>query len=302
MASAVVHAGITIEYEVHGQGEPLLLVMGLGGQLVSWPDSVVNGLVDRGFQVVIFDNRDIGLSSKGTMAAPSVPKTLAAMASRRFAKSEYLLSDMANDAVGLLDHLEIQRAHIVGISMGGMIAQTVAINHGHRVKTLTSVMSTTGNRKVGRPKTGDLFKLAKLTKGTSDTAVERNIELFRMISGTSFNEPSIRTLTERAFKRSYDADGVARQTAAIMASPDRTKDLHKVSTPTLVIHGLEDTLVGPSGGFATTKAIPRARMLVFPDMGHNLPAARENEILDAIVDVAALGGFRRTSAAHDESL
>ncbi len=292
MTSAVVSTGITLEYEIHGTGEPLVLVMGLGGQLVSWPDSFVNGLVDRGFQVIVFDNRDIGLSSKGTTAPPSIGQTLAALLSRRLAKSEYLLADMAADAAALLDHLEIPSAHIVGISMGAMIAQTIAINHANRAKSLTSIMSTTGSRRVGQPRMRHLLKLAKLTKGTADDAVERNIEVFRMISGSSFNEADTRILSERAFKRNYDPDGVARQTAAIAASPDRTPALRQLRVPTLVVHGLEDTLVSPSGGFATTKAIPGARMLVFPDMGHNLPAAREGEIIDAIVDVARLGGFR----------
>lgn len=292
MTSTVVSTGITLEYEIHGTGEPLMLVMGLGGQLVSWPDSFVNGLVDSGFQVIVFDNRDIGLSSKGTNAPPSIRQTLAALLSRRLAKSDYLLADMAADAAALLDHLEIPSAHIVGISMGGMIAQTIAINHANRAKSLTSIMSTTGSRRVGQPRFRDLPKLAKLTKGTADDAVERNIEVFRMISGSSFNEADTRILSERAFKRNYDPDGVARQTAAIAASPDRTPALFQLRVPTLVVHGLEDTLVGPSGGFATTKAIPGARMLVFPDMGHNVPAAREGEIIAAIVDVARLGGFR----------
>ena len=292
MPSAPLVSGITIEYEVHGTGEPLLLVMGLGGQLVSWPDSVIDGLVDRGFQVIVFDNRDIGLSTKGTTPPPSLGQTLAALLSRRFAKSEYLLADMAADAVGLLDHLQLPSAHIVGISMGGMIAQTVAINHPSRVKSLTSIMSTTGSRRVGQPRTRDLGKLAKLTKGGADTAVERNIEVFRMISGSSFDESATRVLSERAYKRNYDPDGVARQTAAIAASPDRTPDLRRLRVPTLVVHGLEDTLVKPSGGFATTKAIPGTRMLVFPDMGHNLPVSRETETLDAVVDIAVLGGFK----------
>ena len=295
MTSAVVPTGITLEYVVHGTGEPLVLVMGLGGQLVSWPDSFVNGLVDRGFQVIVFDNRDIGLSSKGTTAAPSIGQTVAALLSRRFAKSEYLLGDMASDTVALLDHLEIPSAHIVGISMGGMIAQTIAINHASRAKSLTSIMSTTGSRRVGQPRMRDLPKLAKLTKGTADDAVKRNIDVFRMISGSSFNEADTRILSERAFKRNYDPDGVARQTAAIAASPDRTPVLRQLRVPALVVHGLEDTLVRPSGGFATTKAIPHARMLVFPDMGHNLPIAREGEIIDAIVGVARLGGFRSPS-------
>lgn len=302
MPSAALSTGVTIEYEVHGSGEPLLLVMGLGGQLVSWPDSVVGGLVDRGFQVIVFDNRDIGLSTKGATPPPTIARSLAALLSRRFATSEYLLSDMADDAVGLLDHLQLRRAHIVGISMGGMIAQTIAINHPTRAKSLTSIMSTTGSRRVGQPRKRNLLKLLKLTKGGADTAVERNIEVFRIISGSSFDEAETCVLSERAFKRNYDPDGVARQAAAIAASPDRTPALRTLRLPALVVHGLQDTLVGPSGGFATTAAIPGARMLVFPDMGHNIPAVRGSEIFDAIVHIATLAGFQPEPATREAAV
>ena len=282
MASTTVSTGITLEYEVHGEGDPLLLVMGLGGQLVAWPATFIAGLVDRGFQVITFDNRDIGLSTKIDAAPPTKTQTAMFSISRRFAKSAYLLSDMAKDAVGLLDALNIERAHVVGMSMGGMIAQTMAIEHPSRVRSLTSIMSTTGNPRVGRPKTSVLLRAGKLTRGSKETFPDRQAALFKLFSGSLYDELEIREVAKLSVERNFTPDGTARQMAAIMASPDRTPQLKKLNVPTLVVHGLEDGLVQPSGGYATTKAIPGARLLAFPDMGHNLPQARIPEILDEI--------------------
>ena len=282
MASTTVSTGITLEYEVHGDGDPLLLVMGLGGQLVAWPATFIAGLVDRGFQVITFDNRDIGLSTKIDAAPPTKTQSAMFSISRRFAKSAYLLSDMAKDAVGLLDALNIERAHVVGMSMGGMIAQTMAIEHPSRVRSLTTIMSTTGNPRVGRPKTSVLLRAGKLTRGSKETFPERQASLFKLFSGSLYDELEIREVAKLSVERNFTPDGTARQMAAIMASPDRTPQLKKLNVPTLVVHGLEDGLVQPSGGYATTKAIPGARLLAFPDMGHNLPQARIPEILDEI--------------------
>jgi len=282
MASTTVSTGITLEYEVHGDGEPLLLVMGLGGQLVAWPSSFIAGLVDRGFKVITFDNRDIGLSTKIDAAPPTKLQSAMFSISRRFAKSAYLLSDMAKDAVGLLDALNIERAHVVGMSMGGMIAQTMAIEHPSRVRSLTSIMSTTGNPRVGRPKTSVVVRALKLTGGSKETFADRQASLFKLFSGSLYDELEIREVAKLSLERDFTPDGTARQMAAIMASPDRTPQLKKLNVPTLVVHGLEDGLVQPSGGYATTKAIPGARLLAFPDMGHNLPQARIPEILDEI--------------------
>jgi pimeloyl-ACP methyl ester carboxylesterase len=282
MASTTLSTGITLEYEVHGDGDPLLLVMGLGGQLVAWPATFIAGLVDRGFQVITFDNRDIGLSTKIDAAPPTKLQSAMFSISRRFAKSAYLLSDMAKDAVGLLDALNIERAHVVGMSMGGMIAQTMAIEHPSRVRSLTSIMSTTGNPRVGRPKTSVLLRAGKLTRGSRETFPDRQAALFKLFSGSLYDELEIREVAKLSVERNFTPDGTARQMAAIMASPDRTPLLKKLNVPTLVVHGLEDGLVQPSGGYATTKAIPGARLLAFPDMGHNLPQARIPEILDEI--------------------
>jgi pimeloyl-ACP methyl ester carboxylesterase len=285
--------GITIEYESYGDGEPLLLVMGLGGQLVAWPMDWVNLLVDRGFRVIRFDNRDVGLSTKMPEKPPSFVRVLASVFSRRFAKSSYLLSDMADDAAGLLDHLGIERVHIVGVSMGGMISQCMAIQQPGRVASLTSIMSNTGDRKNGKVHRS-LYTHAWGTRSRSrEDAVEKGVLAFRFISGPRFEEDTIRALLEDALARSYDVEGTARQTMAISASPDRTVALGSVTAPTLVVHGLVDPLVMPSGGIATAKAVPGSRLLTFPDMGHDLPRNRWGEIIDAIVDNAERGGFKR---------
>jgi pimeloyl-ACP methyl ester carboxylesterase len=293
--------GITIEYEVYGEGEPLLLVMGLGGQLVAWPMDWVHRFVDLGFQVIRFDNRDVGLSSRMPGKPPGLLRVIAAALSPRFAKSEYLLSDMADDAVGLLDHLGIDKAHVVGISMGGMISQSIAIGHPDRVASLTSIMSNTGDHKNGKPAWSIYRKFPKTIARSREEAVDKGVLTFKYISGPHFHEDEaeLRELIELALARSWDREGTARQTMAITASPDRTEALGKITAPTLVIHGLVDPLVRPSGGIATAKAVPGSRLLTFPDMGHDLPKARWDEIIDAIVDNARRGGFKGRDALVD---
>ena len=197
--TAIAANGITIEYESRGEGEPLLLVMGLGGQLIDWPEEFVDGLVAAGFRVISFDNRDIGLSTEFTWAAPSQVKAVLGSLVRRPVKSEYRLSDMAADAVGLLDALEVGSAHVVGISMGGMIAQTVAIEHADRVRSLTSIMSNTGSRRHGKIAPKLLTKLARLPAPTRETAVERSVETFRLVSGPHFDESEQRLIASAAW-------------------------------------------------------------------------------------------------------
>jgi pimeloyl-ACP methyl ester carboxylesterase len=276
--------GITLEYEIQGTGTPLLLIMGLGGQLSSWSPGFVDELVARGFQVLTYDNRDSGLSTKGTLPPASMRRQILGTLARRFANSEYKLADMANDAAGLLDGLGIASAHVVGMSMGGMIAQSLAIAHPGKVRSLTSVMSTTGDKRVGRIGLKAMPKLAKLTVGDESTYVDRSVAIFDIVSGSSFNESEARATAQRDRARSYCPDGTARQTAAIMSSPNRTSHLQALRVPTLVVHGMEDVLVTPSGGMATAKAIAGARLLMFPDMGHNLPKKRHAEIADAILE------------------
>lgn len=287
--------GITIEYEVHGDPDapPLLLVMGLGGQLVGWPTEFVEQLAAAGpFRVVRYDNRDVGLSTHVDAEPPSVGRQLAAVLSRRFAKSEYLLSDMARDGIGLLDHLGIEKAHVVGISMGGMIAQTMAIEHPARVASLTSIMSNTGDRKHGKAKPRLLRQMAAgiRARRKGGDRVELGVEGFRLISGPHFDEAAVRQMTQEAQTRSDDVDGTARQLMAIAASPDRTEGLGRVTAPTVVIHGLVDPLVKPDGGIATAQAVPGARLVMYPDMGHDLPRPRWEQIIGEIVETAGVGG------------
>jgi pimeloyl-ACP methyl ester carboxylesterase len=276
--------GITIEYDERGDpdGEPLLLVMGLGAQLIAWPLEFVELLTARGFRVIRFDNRDIGLSTKIDAPAPTTRQVILAQVSRRFAHAPYLLSAMADDAAALLDHLGIDRAHVVGASMGGMIVQTMAIEHPQKVASLTSIMSNTGDRKHGRIAFSLLRKLPRLLARSKKDPVAGGVEMGRLISGPTFDATEARQLLEVALARSDDPDGTARQSMAIAASPDRTVDLAMVTVPTLVIHGLVDPLVKPDGGMTTASAVPGARLLMYPDMGHDLPENRWVEITDEI--------------------
>ena len=283
MAQAQIN-GITIEYEEHGSGDPLLLVMGLAGQLIDWPPELIDHLVAAGFRVVAFDNRDIGLSSEMPgegMARSAVVKAMLG----RPVKAPYSIGDMAGDAVGLLDHLGIDRAHVVGMSMGGMIAQEIAIGWPDRVLSLTSIMSHTGDRRHGLAKPSLSWKLTRL--GDPDPAdrqsvIENSMQIWRWISGPTYDEAEARQRIEAGVDRSIRVQGTARQTAAIFASRDRTPLLAAVKCPTLVIHGMVDPLVMPSGGRTTAKAVPGARLIEFPDMGHDLPLNRIPEMVEEI--------------------
>lgn len=289
MTRVRVATGIDLEYEVHGTGTPMLLVMGLGGQLVSWPSAFVAGLVDRGFQVITFDNRDVGLSSRIDAPPLRTSQAVVSLLSRRFATSAYRLADMAADTVGLLDALDIARVHLVGTSMGGMIAQQVAITAPHRVASLASIMSTPDVRSQGRPRTSLLLKLRRMASADHVDAVERELAVTRLLTGATFDDDATenRVLIEAALARGADADGIARQAAAVMNSPDRTPALRQLRVPTLVVHGLADPLVRFEGGVATARAIPGARLVTFPDMGHGLPGRHVPAIVDHIAQNAA---------------
>jgi len=284
MASVEVTGGITIEYDVRGSGQPMLFVMGLGGQLTAWSDDFVDLFVQQGFQVIRFDNRDIGLSTQTEWTPPSQAKLMRSFLTRRpLQGAGYTLPDMADDAAGLLDALAIPRAHVVGVSMGGMISQELAIRHGDKVISLCSIMSNTGDRKNGGITTSLVRKLGRQKPATRATAVDQAVETFQAISGPHFDPHEHRQIARAELERSFTPQGVARQTAAIAASRDRTPLLGAVTAPTLVIHGLIDPLVKPSGGEATAKAIPSARLLAFGDMGHDLPRPRWSEIADEII-------------------
>lgn len=284
--AAVTANGITIEYEEQGAGEPMLLVMGLGAQLIDWPQDFVDMLAES-FRVIRFDNRDAGLSTEFTGPPPTTRQMALAALFGRKPTAEYQLSDMAADAAGLLDALEIESAHVVGISMGGMIAQTLAIEHPAKVRSLTSIMSNTGGRRHGRPKASLLIKGARLPERTIDNAHEIGEKIWRLTAGPTFDPVEAQRMTNAAIARSFRPAGNGRQTAAILASPDRAPALAKVTVPTLVVHGLVDPLVQPSGGIATAKAIPNSVLMMLNDMGHDMPTHRRRPIVDAIVANAA---------------
>jgi pimeloyl-ACP methyl ester carboxylesterase len=280
--------GIALEVEDHGSpaGEPLVLIMGLGMQLVAWHTDLVALLVARGFRVIRFDNRDIGLSTKTAAPPPAIREIVVSTLFPRRARSEYLLSDMADDAAALMDHLGIESAHVVGASMGGMIAQWLAISHPQKVRSLTSIMSNTGDRKHGRTKRSLLRKLPKAIAKDPSQAVEKGVYGFSLTSGPPFDPQAVALMMQESFDRSYRPDGAGRQGLAIAASRDRTWDLGRVRVPALVIHGLVDPLVQPSGGIATARAIPGAKLVMYPDMGHDLPRPRWSDIVTEISENA----------------
>jgi pimeloyl-ACP methyl ester carboxylesterase len=275
---------LTIEFEAHGDpdDEAILLIMGLGTQLLGWPLGFVERLVAQGFRVIRFDNRDIGLSTKIDAPPPTIRQVVLSVISPRFAKAAYTLSDMAGDAAGLLDHLGIDRAHVVGASMGGMIAQTLAIEHPDKVASLTSIMSNTGDRKHGRIAPRLMRRMPKVLGLSRRDPVGGGVEITRLISGPTFDAGIARQTTLEALARNADPDGTGRQTMAIAASPDRTAALGRLTMPTLVVHGIVDPLVKPDGGVATARAIPGARLVMYPDMAHDLPENRWDEMVAEI--------------------
>ena len=283
--------GIEIAYETHGDpdAEPLLLVMGLGAQLIAWPIELVDALVDRGFFVIRYDNRDVGLSTKFERAGDQDFLTsFMAAAQGEPIEVPYLLTDMAADGMALLDHLGIDAAHVVGASMGGMIAQTMAIEHPERVRTLTSIMSTTGDPDVGQPTPEAMQRLIAPIPGTRDEAIARSVETSRVIcSPEHFDEALITKRAEEAYDRCYNPGGLARQLLGIMASGSRAARLAQLQVPTLVIHGTIDPLVTVSGGRRTADLIPGAELLLIDDMAHDLPLAVVPQIVDSITGLAA---------------
>ena len=260
---------VELAYETFGdRADPaVLLIMGLGSQMIFWPDELCEALARSGHFVIRFDNRDAGRS---TVLERHDPPDL-----RRVAAGEldapYLLGDMASDAIGLLDALGVDRAHVVGASLGGMVAQRVAIDHPERVLSLASIMSTTGDPDVGRPTPEAMAVLMTRAPDDRDGYVRSTLEARAVIGSQPPDRDRILDLAERAYDRGYHPDGTARQFAAVVASPDRTPELRELSVPTVVIHGAEDGLIGASGGEATAAAIPGAELVVIEGMGHDLP-------------------------------
>jgi len=274
--------GIEIAYETFGErgARPLLLVMGLGTQMLAWHEDLCQQLADRGHFVIRFDNRDIGLSTHLSDAPP--PDLMAAFTGDTSSAS-YRLEDMADDAAGLLDALEIDSAHVVGASMGGMIAQTLALRHRDRVRSLTSIMSTPSPA-IGAATEEAVAVLLAPPASSRDEAVERSVLTYEIVGSPDYplDVPWLTGVAGEAYDRAYDPLGVARQLLAIHASGDRTEALHGLRVPTLVVHGDRDPLVQLEGGRATAAAIPEAELLVLPGMGHNLPRELWPTILEAI--------------------
>lgn len=280
--------GIALEYEDYGarSAPALLLVMGLGAQLTLWPMELVEALVERGFRTIRYDNRDIGLSGKFEGAkAPGMVKLLALSRFGFKPRVPYTLADMADDGIGLLDALGIGRAHIVGASMGGMIAQHMAFSHPERVLSLTSIMSTTGNRNLPSGSREAIRVLTKRPQSTDvEVLVEHSIKIAHAI-GSAVYRPDPEALRERTramVGRSFYPAGMPRQFAAIVADGDRRDRLRGVTAPTLVIHGRDDPLVPHAGGEDTARSIAGARLKTVPGMGHDLPLELVEEIAEAI--------------------
>ncbi|MCU7726109.1 alpha/beta fold hydrolase [Actinoplanes sp. KI2] len=280
--------GLGIYYETVGDpaDPPLLLIMGLGAQLIDWPAGFVEQLAGRGFHVILFDNRDAGLSTAlDDLGLPDIPAIIGGDPS----SVAYLLSDLAADAADLLKALGIDRAHVVGASMGGMIAQQLVIDRPDVVASLASIMSTTGARGVGRPTPAAQAVLLRPPAADRAEAIANGIETARVIGSPAYPAPraDIERRVGAKYDRGYRPAGTLRQYAAIIASPDRTEGLRDVAVPAVVIHGEADPLVPMSGGLATAEAIPGAELVLIPGMGHDLPVQLWTQVVDAIAANAA---------------
>ncbi|HEY3241036.1 MAG TPA: alpha/beta hydrolase [Acidimicrobiia bacterium] len=276
--------GLTIEYETTGDPDrpAVLLVMGLGAQLVYWPDEFCQALAARGFYVIRYDNRDVGLSTKTEGPPPDVMAAFQGDTSQ----ATYTVVDMAADGMGLLDALGVGAAHVVGVSMGGMIAQNMAIHHPDRVLTLCSIMSTPNGDMSSDPASSEANAvLLRPPPRSREEAVTQSLEASRVIGSPGFpvDEDQIRARAALSYDRCFYPLGIARQLCAIVASGDWRPSLAKLEVPTLVIHGGADPLVRPSWGRATAEAIPGAELLIVDGMGHDLPRGAWSTVVEAIV-------------------
>ncbi len=291
---------IEIEWEERGpsNGEPILLVMGLGAQMIAWRDGFCDRLVDHGYRVIRFDNRDVGLSSTTAATPPSFGE-MATLFGPRPARRPvpYTLSDMASDAAAVLDDAGVEAAHVVGASLGGMIAQTLAIERPERLRSLTSIMSKTGALHVGLPTPRVLRKVMQPTPVERDLALAYELERAEVTCGPLFDRDAMERFLAEAYERSPERGGMAFQLSAMFASGDRTRALRNLDVPTLVIHGRADGLVRLSGGVATARAIPGAALEVHNLMGHDLPQPLWPALTDSIAAHA-----RRASRARSRDL
>ena len=275
---------IEICYETFGDREnpAILMIMGLGTQMLAWHEDFCEQLADRGYFVIRHDNRDIGRSTR-LDGAPT--PTLLQLARRDKRAAAYTLADMAGDSVGVLDHLGIERAHVVGASMGGMIAQTIAIRYPHRTLSMVSIMSNTGSFWKGQPALTMYAVLLRPAPHDRSAFIQRAVDTFTKIGGSGFelNIEDLHDIASRSYDRGHDPKGSSRQLGAIIADRDRSPQLAKLRMPVTVIHGSEDKLVRKSGGRATARAIPGAKLVEVPGMGHGLPRGAWPTIIDAIV-------------------
>ncbi|TRD11140.1 alpha/beta fold hydrolase [Erythrobacter insulae] len=284
------NTGIELFYEDHGSSdhEPILLVMGLGAQMVLWPDEFVEALVGEGYRVIRFDNRDIGLSQKMEGAkAPGLKMQVLRKMIGFPAKVPYTLADMAADAAGLLDALEIERAHVVGASMGGMIVQLLGINHADKLLSLTSIMSTTGNPKIPQADKQAMEALiAPLTSMEEEDLLAHGINVQQSIGSPGFPADPERRKEKvlKAIRRSVYPPGLPRQLAAIIDDGDRRERLKTVTTPTLVLHGEDDPLVKLEGGQDTAAHIPDAKLVTISGWGHDIPLELIDRVTKEIID------------------
>jgi pimeloyl-ACP methyl ester carboxylesterase len=276
--------GITICHESFGDeaDPPLLLVMGLGMQLVGWHQDFCRQLADRGFHVIRFDNRDVGRSTHFDFPPPAIGQ----LVSRRFRPEQYGLEDMADDAAGLIEALDLGPVHLVGASMGGMISQTLVARRPDLVRSLTSIMSNTGSRVTGQPAFGLLRLLLKRAPRDRESFIEHSVALFDVIGSEGSDPSEVRELAAQSYDRGTDQDGTGRQLGALLKTGNRTEMLRRIKVPTVVIHGTKDKLVRPSGGRATVKAIPGAKLIEIDGMGHDLPRPAWPRIIGAITENA----------------
>ena len=280
---------LEIAYDTFGEknNPPILLIMGLANQLILWDERFCQALASAGFYVIRFDNRDIGLSSKlDDKPVPDILQLMQDLMARKPVDVPYKLTDMAKDTIGLLDQLGIESAHVVGISMGGMIAQTIAIEHPERVKTLTSMASTTSNPTLPQPSPEIQALLTPPPANNREEAIENSIKTFKILNGPvyQFNEDGYRKVFSKAYDRNYYPVGPLRQLAAILGSGSRNKQLRNVQIKTLVIHGDEDPLISVQAGEDTAKEISGSKLVIIKGMGHTIATEVAPQVISAILE------------------
>ncbi len=287
--------GLSLNYEVGGEGPPVVMIMGIGSQRIHWPKRFLQTVQGRGLRTITYDNRDVGRSSWLTGQRAPNPLTMLSRAMAGLTTdAPYSLADMADDLVGLLDHLNIEQAHVAGISMGGMIAQTFALRHPQRLRSLVSMHSTTGARMVSIGQPAAYKALLSAGPKSREEAVERHVQVAKVIGSKGFaiDWKGIRRRAGQSYDVGLNPAGFMRQWAAIMHSGDRTAQLAQIQVPTQVIHGTVDPLIPARAGQATAAAIPDAEIDLIAGMGHDLPPGVYDRIADGIARTVARGEDR----------